>query len=88
MRNLRERIHAAIAAFRYAQHPPAYAVIYDVWSGGAPGCGDTREEFYELFGSPSEAAEMFRTAYPVGADRDAADNPRLVLILGGIDAYR
>ncbi len=85
MTTLATRVKAAFAAFRAAQQSHAYAVIYDVWEGGKPGCGDTREEFYETFSSPVEAALMFRDAYPV---ESGADNPRLVLILGGIDAYQ
>lgn len=84
MRQLPTRLRAALAAMWAAQQPPSYAVIYDRWDGAEPGCGDVSEEFYETFSSPQEAASMFREAFP---HPRSVDNPRLVLILGGIDDY-
>lgn len=59
-----------------------FAVIYDVETNS----GEPREEYYEVFSTPQEAAEMFRSAFPRGGDVDVA-NARLVRILGPIDDY-
>ena len=91
MANLIIRIQAAIAAFRAARHPHAYAVIYDSAEGIDTDSDERREEFYEVFGTPKAAAEIFRMAFPKGNlanDGDEiAHNPRLVMILGDIDNY-
>lgn len=85
MHNLIVRLRAASAAFVAAQAPPAYAVIYDTpLTNDAYASGDDVEQYYELFSSPREAHDFFRTAYPLPETRNA----RLVLILGGIDGYR
>lgn len=85
------RFKAAIAAFRAARCSPYYAVIYDSAEGIDLDKEERREEYYESFGSPEQAAEIFRVAFPHGRIAkdgfDMADRPRLVMILGSIDNY-
>lgn len=83
IKRFRIRINAAIAAFRAAKLPPAYAVIYDTPLDLGPHLDDV-EQYYERFATPREAYEFFREAYPA----PQTQNARLVLILGGIDEYR
>lgn len=81
------RLRLALAAFRHGHAGAAfYAVIYDSYEGLDRATDEAREEFYELFDSPEEAVGVFRDAYPI--ERNMADNPRLVMILGDIDRYR
>jgi hypothetical protein len=84
------RIKAALAAFNHGSFSPYYAVIYDVCEGDPDNGMVVSEEFYESFGSPEEAAQKFRAAFPArSVDPDGINygNPRLVLIMGGIDDY-
>lgn len=84
------RMKAALAAFKHGSFTPHYAVIYDVCEGDPEAGMIVSEEFYESFGSPEQAAEMFRAAFPVKpVDPNGINygNPRLVMILGGIDDY-
>lgn len=90
MRSLIQRVKAAIAAFRAAQHAPAFAVIYDLCDGDPKSGAVISEEYYENFGTPAQAALMYRTAFPhkpVDPDGFNYANARLVLILGEIDEY-
>lgn len=76
------RLRLAVAAFRYGSEGlPFYAVIYDSYEGLNRETDDPREEFYEVFDSPEEAAHCFNSAYP---EAEMTENPRLVLILGPI----
>lgn len=84
------RMKAAIAAFGAARCTPAYAVIYDTFDGDPSAGALVSEEYYESFGSPGQAAEMFRTAFPrkpVDPDGFSVADERLVMILGPIDDY-
>lgn len=81
------RLRLALAAFEYGHEGAVFfAVVYDSYEGLDRTKDDPREEYYELFETPEEAAFMFRDAYPL--QRNMADNPRLVMILGNIDQYR
>lgn len=86
MNSLLNRFKAAWSAFMHSHQPPLYAVIYDEWQGGDPGCGDVTETYWEVFQSPEEAHMFFRTGFPPDVIA-GADNPRLVMILGPIDRY-
>lgn len=91
MKSLIHRFKAAIAAFRSCHGLPSYAVIYDVCEGDPDAGMVISEEFYESFGSPQQASQRFREAFPIKpVDEELInyDNPRLVLILGGIDSYQ
>lgn len=88
---LRARLAAAIAAFKSACYHPSFAVIYDETEGDPETGSVIREEYYERFGSPEQAAEMYRSAFPdapIDPDGRNFGNARLVLILGPIDSYR
>lgn len=90
MKNLLFRIRAAIAAFVAARVPHYYAVIYDEFEGDPATGSLVREEYYESFGSPEQAAQMFRSAHPdqpVDPDGRNFGNARLVVVLGDIDEY-
>ncbi|NIH77368.1 hypothetical protein FHV99_004620 [Ochrobactrum sp. P20RRXII] len=81
------RLRLALAAFEYGHSGAVFfAVVYDSYEGLDRSKDDPREEYYELFETPEEAAFMFRDAYPI--ERNMADNPRLVMVFGGIDRYR
>lgn len=91
MKNLLMRIKAAIEAFKAAKSTPYYAVIYDEFEGDPDSGNVIREEYYESFGSPEQAAAVFRGAFPddsVGPDGRSFGNARLVMVMGGIDEYR
>ncbi|WLR90913.1 hypothetical protein [Shinella zoogloeoides] len=79
------RLRLAVAAFQHGHaFCPLYAVIYDSYEGLDRMKDDPREEFYELFDSPSEARTCFYDAFP---DPAMTENPRLVLILGRMEKY-
>lgn len=80
------RLRIAWAAFKAAGRSCAYAVIYDSYEGLDPEIEGPREEYYEVFATPAEANEFFRSAFPHSAD--VTENERLVLILGSIDNYK
>lgn len=84
--NLGARLRAAWKAFQCVGNYPAYAVIYDSYEGLDREIEGPREEYYEVFSTPAEAAEMFRTAFP--ANLDITENERLAIILGPIDQYK
>jgi len=90
MVSITNRLKAAWSAFLHADYLPSYAVIYDVCDGDPEAGAIVSEEFYESFGSPEQAAEMFRSAFPAKpVDENGTNiaNARLVLILGEIDRY-
>lgn len=86
-RRLFSRLRFAFEAFRYSRYDgtPGYAVIFDSYEGLNRETDDPREEFYEVFGSPGQAAAMYADAY--GRDESIAENPRLVMILGPMKKY-
>lgn len=57
----------------------AYAIIYDTGPED-----DTREEYYETFETPEEAADMWFSGMAIPEHRNA----RLVLILGPIGDFK
>lgn len=80
------RLRYAHAAFKHGKDGfPYYAVIFDTYEGLDPEKDDPREEFYEAFESPGQAAAMYADAY--GRDESIAKNPRLVMILGPMKKY-
>jgi len=91
VKNLLIRIRSAVAAFKAAKTAPYYAVIYDEFEGD-PDSGELiREEYYESFGSPEQAAAMYRDAFPtdrVNPDGRSFGNARLVMVMGNIDNYQ
>jgi hypothetical protein len=83
---LRWRLACAWAAFKYAQTPPHYAVVYDSYERDGQD-NDPAEEYYEVFMKPGEAQDMFRSAFPRQLPR-LTENERLVMVLGPIDQFK